>query len=489
MELDGMTRDELIEEIKRLRSVYDTAGRSGNVPNSREETLRDIFERVPVGLYRSSPEGNIIDVNSSTIRILGYQDRESFMKVHSQTLYADPDDHEKWKREIFEKGTLFNFEVPMKKQNGEIIWINDYARAIYDENGDVKYYEGAVIDITEEKRLREALRISEENYRDLVDKSKAAIVSDNLGGTFEFFNSRFAELFGYSREEMEKLSISELVHPEDLDFVLQRHVNRYESRGESDEYKFRGIRKDGSIIHLQCHVVPVVEGGRVVRTSSYIWDITELKNSQENMDQLNDILRLTNRVLRHDIGNNLTSAETAIELFRMKGEDRTLDIAHRSIQKCMDTIENMRILEGITHTGSELMITNASELIRDALVHHSIDIEIEGDCRIKVDEGFGSVIDNLVRNAVVHGKADRVRIEIEKAGNLCRIRVIDFGEGIPEDIKKFIFEEGYKSPDSKGSGLGLYIIKKTMERYGGSISVEDNRPSGAVFTLNMIAVD
>ena len=72
MDLDGMTRDELIEEIKRLRAIKKTVSESGNDSNSREDTLRDIFERVPVGLYRTSPEGNIIDVNSSTIRILGY---------------------------------------------------------------------------------------------------------------------------------------------------------------------------------------------------------------------------------------------------------------------------------------------------------------------------------------------------------------------------------------------------------------------------------
>ena len=101
-----------------------------------------------------------------------------------------------------------------------------------------------------------------------------------------------------------------------------------------------------------------------------------------------------------------------------------------------------------------------------------------------VDKAIYSVIDNIVNNAIVHGKTDRVDISIEDKGEFCEIRIADYGVGIPDDIKHLIFEEGFKYR-SKGSGLGLYIVKKVIERYGGEILVEDNKPSGAVFTLRI----
>ena len=65
------------------------------------------------------------------------------------------------------------------------------------------------------------------------------------------------------------------------------------------------------------------------------------------------------------------------------------------------------------------------------------------------------------------------------------IKIADYGKGIPESIKENIFEEGISFGDSKGSGLGLYIVKKTVERYGGSIIVEDNTPQGTIFIIKL----
>jgi two-component system sensor kinase len=67
----------------------------------------------------------------------------------------------------------------------------------------------------------------------------------------------------------------------------------------------------------------------------------------------------------------------------------------------------------------------------------------------------------------------------------CEIRIADNGKGIPDEIKDDIFEEGFSYGDSGGSGLGLYIVKKTIERYDGSVRVENNKPSGSVFVIHL----
>ena len=91
---------------------------------------------------------------------------------------------------------------------------------------------------------------------------------------------------------------------------------------------------------------------------------------------------------------------------------------------------------------------------------YDVQIWIEGDGVVLADEALISVFDNIIRNATIHGKADKIRIKIENKDELCEIRIADNGSGIPEEIKNEIFDEGFSYGDNRGSGLGLYIVRK-----------------------------
>jgi len=99
------------------------------------------------------------------------------------------------------------------------------------------------------------------------------------------------------------------------------------------------------------------------------------------------------------------------------------------------------------------------------------------------DDSLSSVIDNIIRNAVNHGKADRITITTGKERDMCEVRIADNGTGIPDEIKGKVFEEGFVYGDTGHTGLGLHIVEKAMENYGGYAYVEDNEPKGAVFAL------
>ena len=83
------------------------------------------------------------------------------------------------------------------------------------------------------------------------------------------------------------------------------------------------------------------------------------------------------------------------------------------------------------------------------------------------DDDFVSVIDNLVRNAIVHGKTDKMDIIMEDKDVICEIRVVDCGVGISDEIKERVFKEGFTYDENKVTGLGVYIVRKTLERYVG----------------------
>ena len=114
-----------------------------------------------------------------------------------------------------------------------------------------------------------------------------------------------------------------------------------------------------------------------------------------------------------------------------------------------------------------------------------VPVKINGDATALADEALFSVFENIMRNAVIHGKTDRIDIDISSKDKVCQIKITDYGQGIPEFIKDNIFEEGVSYGDSKGSGLGLFIVKKTIERYGGTITVEDNKSKGTIFVIKL----
>ncbi|MDR7570302.1 MAG: diguanylate cyclase, partial [Armatimonadota bacterium] len=115
---------------------------------------RLLFERVPVGLYRSTPTGQLLDVNEALVRIAGYPDRETLLRTNAAQLYVDPRDRVRWQQLVDDQGVVSGFEVRWRRYDGTEIWIRESTRVIRDASGAPVCYEGSVEDITEQKRYQ-----------------------------------------------------------------------------------------------------------------------------------------------------------------------------------------------------------------------------------------------------------------------------------------------------------------------------------------------
>ncbi|MFB0536673.1 MAG: GAF domain-containing protein [Anaerolineae bacterium] len=138
-----------------------------------EERYRSLFEGVPVGLYRTTPEGQILDANSALVEMLGYPDRDSLVEVNAADVYVNAEDRRRWQTLMESEGVVPGFEAQLRRRDGTIIWGRDSARAIQDDEGQVLYYEGAVKDITEPKMAEEALRQRADDLAALYEASQA----------------------------------------------------------------------------------------------------------------------------------------------------------------------------------------------------------------------------------------------------------------------------------------------------------------------------
>jgi PAS domain S-box-containing protein len=120
-----------------------------------EQRFHTFFDGVPIGLYRSTPEGRLLDANNALVRMLGYASREALLAVGAQELYADTTDRARWQERLVQQGTLSHFQVHLKRQDGSTLSAEEYTRVATDEITGATYYEGCLVDASHHMDRRE----------------------------------------------------------------------------------------------------------------------------------------------------------------------------------------------------------------------------------------------------------------------------------------------------------------------------------------------
>ncbi|MGB7859358.1 MAG: PAS domain-containing sensor histidine kinase [Acidimicrobiia bacterium] len=122
------------------------------------EELNDMFGRMPVALYRTTPEGDLLAANQALANLLGFESVEEAKQAFATVLsvYVHPAERARWLEEIDQAGIVYDFDVEFALPDGSTVWVQDTARAVKDENGVVRYYEGALIDQTVKMSMKKA---------------------------------------------------------------------------------------------------------------------------------------------------------------------------------------------------------------------------------------------------------------------------------------------------------------------------------------------
>ncbi len=128
-----------------------------NSTRPAEDPYRQIFENLPIGIYRSTPAGQILDANPALLRMLGYEDRAALQAATAADFYADPEERKTAMALLEQQGEVLSHEIQLRRRGGELIWAEDNVRAVRDADGKVLYFEGNLMDITARKLAEEAL--------------------------------------------------------------------------------------------------------------------------------------------------------------------------------------------------------------------------------------------------------------------------------------------------------------------------------------------
>ena len=253
-----------------------------------EQKYRGIFDNAIFGIFQSTPDGRVLSVNSALALIYGYGSAEEVMGLVSDIshqVYADPKRREDFMRLMEENQVVQNFEYESYRKDGSKIWLSMTARAIR-EKGVVVRYEGMTEDITERKKMEDALREAERNYRGIFDKAIVGIFQSTPDGSLLSVNPAMAFTFGYDSPEEMIATVTDIsrqffVNPKrGVDFMLV--MDRV---GGVKNFECEVFCKDGSKVWLSLSIRAIRENGAVARYEGMCQEISERKHLQEQLLQ------------------------------------------------------------------------------------------------------------------------------------------------------------------------------------------------------------
>jgi PAS domain S-box-containing protein len=325
---------QLIERVTHMASLAIERAQTQAQLRASEQRYRSLFESVPIGLYRSTPEGRIVDANDALVQMLGYPSREKLLETPAQALFCDPADRQRWQAEMDAKGVVSYFVTRLKRYDGTPIWVVDRARAVRDPQGTILYYDGSLVDITEQRRSEEALRASEARYRALVESSPDGI-GIHQDGRIVFINPAGARLMGAQNpDELVGKPIEDIIHPDYREVVRERIQRGLATGQPAPPLMEKFIRLDGTVIDVEVTAVPIIWEGRPAMQVVFR-DITERKRMEEELkaseeryrdlfENANDGIYILDRAGRIVSFNRKAEEITGYTLEEVRGRSYTL---------------------------------------------------------------------------------------------------------------------------------------------------------------------
>ncbi|MBE9474849.1 MAG: PAS domain S-box protein [Chloroflexi bacterium] len=241
-----------------------------------EERYRTLFDGVPVGLYRSTPDGQVLEINSAAVQMFGFPSREAVLAVdQTSKWYINPEDQLRWRSAMEEEGIIRDFPVQLRRYDGGVIWVNDSARVVRDSDGQVLYYEGSLEDITERKRFEEQIQRQKEYFEALFFNNPVAVVTADLNGVVVSWNPMAEKLFGYSKEKAIGALLDDLVADDDSVRTEALGYTNHVLELDRVQVTTKRTREDGSLVDVELLALPIIASGEILGFIAIYYDLTE----------------------------------------------------------------------------------------------------------------------------------------------------------------------------------------------------------------------
>ena len=488
--------------------------------------FKNIFKNAPIGIFHSTVEGKYIRVNKALSNMLRYESPvELINEVNKSTitekLYVNPIKHSKFIDQIPEDDNWLSFKNDYYRKDGSVMIGKLSFRTIKNEDGTIKYLEGFITDITEQKESEEARmkiemiawdRLSE--IEGIYDSSPIGLFTLDKNLRYIRINQNLAKVNGISAIKHIGKTPNEII-PTLSGQIEEMALNTLKTGKPIIGHEIEGVTpsKPGVIRTWIIQSVPFKDiHGFIIGISFSVLEITDMKRAQEKIAKTIEKLKLSNDelqrfayVVSHDFKEPLRMVSYFTQLIKRRHIDKFDGEVEEFIGFIIEGSKRMeRLLDDLLEYSR---ITSAEdkceEINLDIIVEESIfnlkmameknNVKIIRDPLPTVSVNHSQMIhvfQNLFANAIKFRskKTPIIHISSQKEQNQWVIGVTDNGIGINPQYNKRIFDvfqRLHKRTEYDGTGMGLFITKKIVERHNGYIWVDSEPEKGSTFYFSL----
>jgi PAS domain S-box-containing protein len=495
--------------------------RVDSMPRSEpdRDALLRLAEAIPdYGILLVDGSGEVSAWSLSAERILGYPESDVLGRSWSTVLAADPDARSALERlaATAADGGVAEDEVGLVRHDGALLPARITVTAMQEGSGGEPLFGVTIRDLSERRAMEAALRDAQARFDGIISISTDAIVSVDEGQRIVFFNQGAEQTFGYGAEEVIGMPLEMLI-PQRFRDDHHQEVSGFgrspvRARRMGERGQISGLRKDGEEFPAEASISRYMLGGKRIFTA-VLRDSTERQRTEEalarqaaELARSNSDLEQFAYVASHDLQEPLRMVASYTQLLGRRYADRLDDDAREFIGYAVDGVTRMQSLindllaySRVGTRGDEFAETDTSAVLARVLATLGAAIE-ENDAvvsfdalpTIRADAGqLAQLFQNLIANAIKFRRpevAPRVHIGAERQERGWLFSVRDNGIGIgPEYADRIfvIFQRLHSRSEYPGTGIGLSICKKIVERHGGEIRMESTPGEGTTFLFDI----
>jgi len=470
----------------------------------KEDHLRLVIGTIPTMAWSILPDGAVDFVNQRWLDYTGFSLEKALEEVNRTVHPEDlPSVMEKWLVDMA-AGEPCEYELRLRRADGEYRWFLIRTVPLRDERGNIVKWYGTATDIEDRKRAEDALRESEEKFRQLAENAREVFwMTTPAMDELLYVSPAYANIWGRSLESLRRQprSFMDAIHPEDRERAVAVLAAQ---RVQGFELEYRVVRPDGSVRWIRDRGFPVKDrSGKVYRVAGVAEDITErrqagdaVRRSAAELQALSRRLvelqeserRQLSRELHDRVGQNLTALKINLDILQTalasqgNGEVRArVEDSAALLESTMDTIENVM-----------------SELRPPMLDDHGLAAALDWHARnfsrrtgiavavrarepalrpaLQVEIALFRIAQEALNNVAKHARAHRVEIALDHANGECVMSVQDDGIG---------FDGVEDASDKAKPGLGMVTMRERAQAVGGRFEVQALSGRGTQLTVRV----
>jgi PAS domain S-box-containing protein len=477
-----------------------------------EQDYRRLFENVAAGVYVSSKEGRFLNANQTMLDMLGYPNKEDFLKIQIQKdLYVRPEDRIAFQQMIEDHGQVVNYPVNFKRKDGSTLPVLLTSHTLRDHAGQVVGYEGICVDQTQITQMEQKLREAHDFLNNIIQSSPNAIIGADMEGKIIICNKGLEETLGYSADDMMGQDVRRMYN-DNMAYEVMRMMRsqEYGGQGKLRTYPITFMHKNGTPVEgtLSASII-YDDHGRELASVGFFVDLGErlemerkLRRTQEQLlqsEKLAAMGRLTSQ-LAHELNNPLYGIMNTLELMKteIKPENKRRRLLDMSLSETMRLADMLRKMLSFSKPDQEQRApVDINTIVDEIMLLHEKQLR-EVDIKIELDFAKGlkpvlasknhlrQVFLNMVSNAKdAMPNGGLLKVVTSGNGAHVRVEISDTGTGIKPEHLDHIFDSFFttKTDSGRGVGLGLSVCYGFIKDHGGDIQVESSWGQGTTFKI------